>query len=226
VRRALNMAVDRDAIKRVTMRGLSIPAAIMVAPSVHGWSADLDKVSPMNVDAAKKLLAEAGYPNGFSFQLDCPNNRYVNDEEICQALVGMWSRIGLKVRLLAQSMPIFIAKIQNFDHDAYMLGWGVANFDANYTLLSLMHTKTTGAAGSFNLGKISDAKLDALIQACNVEIDVKKRDAMLREALTLVRDQYYYVPLHHQLRPWAMKKGVTTVYKSDDRPEAKYAKVD
>jgi peptide/nickel transport system substrate-binding protein len=107
-----------------------------------------------------------------------------------------------------------------------MLGWGVANFDANYTLLSLMHTKTSGAAGSFNLGKISDAKLDALIQACNVEIDVKKRDAMLREALTLVRDQYYYVPLHHQLRPWAMKKGVTTVYKSDDRPEAKYAKVD
>jgi peptide/nickel transport system substrate-binding protein len=226
VRRAMNMAVDRDAIKRVTMRGLSIPAAIMVAPSVHGWSADLDKVSPVNVDGAKKLLAEAGYPNGFSFQLDCPNNRYVNDEEICQALVGMWSRVGLKVRLLAQSMPIFIAKIQNFDHDAYMLGWGVANFDANYTLLSLMHTKTTGAAGSFNLGRISDPKLDALIQSCNVETDVKKRDAMLREALTLTRDQYYYVPLHHQLRPWAMKKNITTVYKSDDRPEAKYAKVE
>jgi peptide/nickel transport system substrate-binding protein len=180
----------------------------------------------VNVDGAKKLLAEAGYPNGFSFQLDCPNNRYVNDEEICQALVGMWSRVGLKVRLLAQSMPIFIAKIQNFDHDAYMLGWGVANFDANYTLLSLMHTKTTGAAGSFNLGRISDPKLDALIQSCNVETDVKKRDAMLREALTLTRDQYYYVPLHHQLRPWAMKKNITTVYKSDDRPEAKYAKVE
>jgi len=226
VRRAMNMAVDREAIRRVTMRGLSIPAAIMVAPSVHGWSADLDKVSPINVEGAKKLLAEAGYPNGFSFQLDCPNNRYVNDEEICQALVGMWSRVGLKVRLLAQSMPIFIAKIQNFDHDAYMLGWGVANFDTNYTLLSLMHTKTTGAAGSFNLGRISDARLDSLIQSCNVETDVKKRDAMLREALTITRDQYYYVPLHHQLRPWAMKKGVTTVYKSDDRPEAKYAKVE
>jgi peptide/nickel transport system substrate-binding protein len=226
VRQALNLAVDREAIRRVTMRGLSLPAAIMVAPSVHGHSADLDKVSPVNIEGAKKLLAEAGYPNGFSFQLDCPNNRYVNDEEICQALVGMWSRVGLKVRLLAQSMPIFIAKIQNFDHDAYMLGWGVANFDANYSLFSLVHSKTTGAAGSFNLGRISDAKLDSLIQSCNVETDVKKRDAMLREALTLTRDQYYYVPLHHQLRPWAMKKGVSTVYKSDDRPEAKYAKVD
>jgi peptide/nickel transport system substrate-binding protein len=226
VRKALNLAVDREAIKRVTMRGLSIPAAIMVAPSVHGWSADLDKVSPVDTEGAKKLLAEAGYPNGFSFQLDCPNNRYVNDEEICQALVGMWSRVGLKVRLLAAPMATFIAKIQNFDHDAYMLGWGVANFDANYSLFSLVHSKTKGAAGSFNLGRISDAKLDGIIAAINTEIDAKKRDAMLREALTVTRDQYYYVPLHHQLRPWAMKKNVTTVYKSDDRPEARYAKVE
>ena len=225
VRKALNLAVDREAIRRVTMRGLSLPAAIMVAPSVHGHSPDLDKVAPVDVEGAKKLLAEAGYPNGFTFQLDCPNNRYVNDEEICQALVGMWSRVGLKVRLLAQSMPIFIAKIQNFDHDAYMLGWGVANFDANYALFSLMHTKTTGAAGSFNLGRINDTKLDALIQAINTETDVRKRDAMLREGLTITRDQYYYVPLHHQLRPWAMKRSVSTVYKSDDRPESRYARV-
>ncbi|HLX81283.1 MAG TPA: ABC transporter substrate-binding protein [Burkholderiales bacterium] len=225
VRKALNLAVDREAIKRVTMRGLSIPAAIMVAPSVHGWSADIDKVAPADVEGAKKLLAEAGYPNGFSFQLDCPNNRYVNDEEICQALVGMWSRIGLKVKLLAQSMPIFITKVQNFDMDSYMLGWGVANFDASYTLISLMHTKTTGADGAFNLGRINDVKLDALIEAIRIETDVKKRDAMLREALVMTRDQYYYVPLHHQLRPWAMKTNVTTVYKSDDRPEARYATV-
>ena len=225
VRKALNLAVDREAIKRVTMRGLSIPAAIMIAPSVHGWSADIDKVAPADMEGAKKLLAEAGYPNGFSFQLDCPNNRYVNDEEICQALVGMWSRIGLKAKLLAQSMPIFITKVQNFDMDAYMLGWGVANFDASYSLISLIHTKTTGADGSFNLGRISDSKLDALIDAAKIETDAKKRDALLREALLITRDQYYYVPLHHQLRPWAMKTNVTTVYKSDDRPEARYATV-
>jgi peptide/nickel transport system substrate-binding protein len=226
VRKALNMAVDREAIKRVTMRGLSLPASIMIAPSVHGWAADLDKVPPMDVEGAKKLLAEAGYPNGFSFQLDCPNNRYVNDEEICLALVGMWGRAGLKVKLLAQSMSIFIAKIQNFDHDAYMLGWGVANFDANYSLVSLVHTKTKGANGAFNLGRINDEKLDKIIEAIDIEMDAKKRDVMIREALTITRDQYYYVPLHHQLRPWAMKKNVTTVYKSDDRPESRYVKVD
>ena len=121
----------------------------------------------------------------------------------------MWAKVGLKVNLLAQSMPIFIAKIQNFDASAYMLGWGVANFDANYSLVSLVHSKTTGAAGSFNLGRISDPKLDKLIEAIDVETDAKKRDAMLREALVTTRDQYYYVPLHHQMRPWAMKKNVT-----------------
>jgi peptide/nickel transport system substrate-binding protein len=226
VRRALNMAVDREAIRRVTMRGLSLPASIMVAPGVHGHSPDLDKVAPLDVEGAKKLLAEAGYPNGFAFQLDCPNNRYVNDEEICQALVGMWSRIGVKTKLLAQPMAIFIAKIQNFDHDAYMLGWGVANFDASYSLISLVHTKTTGADGSFNLGRISDPKIDALITAMKTETDVKKRDVMLRDALVLTRDNYYYVPLHHQLRPWAMKKGVSTVHKADDRPESRFARVD
>jgi peptide/nickel transport system substrate-binding protein len=226
VRKALNMAVDRDAIRRVTMRGLSVPAAIMIPPGVHGYSTELDKTSPVDVEGARKLLAEAGYPGGFEFTLDCPNNRYVNDEEICQALVGMWAKVGLKVRLIAQNMGPFITKIQNFDMSAYMLGWGVANMDGNYTLFSLLHTKTTGAAGSFNLGRVSDAKLDALLAGMNTEMDAKKRDAMMREAIIITRDQYYYVPLHHQVRPWAMKRNVTTVYKADDRPESRYVRVD
>jgi peptide/nickel transport system substrate-binding protein len=226
VRKALNLAVDREAIRRVTMRGLAIPAAIMVAPGVHGHSKDIDQAQALDVDGAKKLLAEAGYGSGFEFGLDCPNNRYVNDEEICQALVGMWARIGLKAKLNAQPMATFIQKIQKFDHDAYMLGWGVVNFDANYTLQSLVRTKTTGADGSFNLGRISDAKIDALVDAIKTELDTGKRDAMLREGLVATRDNYYYVPLHHQLRPWAMKKNVTAVHNAVDRHESRYTRVD
>lgn len=226
VRKALNLAVDREAIRRVTMRGLSIPAAIMVAPGVHGHSKDIDQAHALDVEGAKKLLAEAGYGSGFEFGLDCPNNRYVNDEEICQALVGMWARIGLKVKLNAQPMATFIQKIQKFDHDAYMLGWGVVNFDANYTLQSLVRTKTAGADGSFNLGRISDAKIDALVDAIKTELDTGKRDAMLREGLVATRDNYYYVPLHHQLRPWAMKKNVTAVHNAVDRHESRYTRVD
>jgi len=225
VRRALNMAVDREAIKRVTMRGLSIPAGLMIAPNVHGWSKDIDLVPPFNVDAAKKLLAEAGYPNGFEFTLNCPNNRYVNDEEICQALVGMWARIGIKAKLLAEPMATFIAKVQNFDTSAYMLGWGVATFDALYMLQALARTRTSGADGSFNFARVSDAKLDPIIDAMKTEMDQKKRDALIQEALVIVRDQHYFVPLHYQLRPWAMKKNVTTVHSADDRPQSRFATV-
>jgi peptide/nickel transport system substrate-binding protein len=225
VRRALNMSVDRDAIKRVTMRGLSIPAGIMIAPGVHGWSKEIDVYPKYDPAAAKKLLAEAGYPDGFEFTLDCPNNRYVNDEKICQALVGMWARAGLKVRLNALPFSTFIPKILNFDSSAYLLGWGVATFDGLYTLQSLVRTKTTGADGSFNLGRISDPKLDNTIDAIKIATDPKARDALLREGLLTTRDQAYYVPLHHQMRPWAMKKNVSTVYKADDRPESRFAKV-
>src|SRR5438874_836750 len=226
VRRALNMAVDREAIRKVTMRGLSIPAGIMIAPGVHGYSTQIDIVQKYDPAGAKKLLAEAGYPQGFEFTLDCPNNRYVNDEKICQSLVSMWARAGLGVKLNAMPFATFIPKILKHDTSAYMLGWGVATFDALYTLQSLVRTQTTGADGSFNCGRVSDPKLDATIDAIKITTDLKKRDALLREALVATRDNAYYVPLHHQLRPWAMKKNVSTVHRADDRPEARFTRVD
>ena len=225
VRRALNMAVDREAIKKVVMRGLSIPAGIMIAPGVHGYEENIDLVPKYDPAGAKKVLAQAGYPNGFEFTLDCPNNRYVNDEKICQALVSMWARAGLRVRLNAMPFANYIPKLLNFDTSAYMLGWGVATFDGLYTLQSLVHTKTSGADGSFNIGRISDKKLDEMIDALKVTTDLKKRDAILKEALEITRDQAYYVPLHHQMRPWAMKQGVSIAYSIDDRPQARFATV-
>jgi peptide/nickel transport system substrate-binding protein len=225
VREALSIALDREAIKRNIMRGLSIPAGIMVAPGVNGNAPDIDVPLKPDTERAKKLLADAGYPNGFEFQLNCPNNRYVNDEEICQASVAMWARIGVKVRLAAEPMATFIQKVQNFDSSAYMLGWGVATYDGQYAIQSLIRTRTTGADGNFNFAKISDAKVDQLTDAMKTETDVAKRNAMIREALVRTRDEHLYVPIHHQMRPWAMKQGVTTVHRSDDRPEARFTSV-
>jgi peptide/nickel transport system substrate-binding protein len=225
VREALSIAIDRETIKRNTMRGLSIPAAIMVAPGVNGHTPELDTPPKPDVERAKKLLADAGYPNGFEFQLNCPNNRYVNDEEICQATVAMWARIGVKVRLVAESMATFIQKVQNFDTSAYMLGWGVATYDAQYSLQSLIRTRTTGADGNFNFAKVSDAKVDQLTDAMKTETDVAKRNQMIRDALVRTRDEVLTIPLHHQMRPWAMKQGVSTVHRSDDRPEARFTSV-
>jgi peptide/nickel transport system substrate-binding protein len=221
-RKALNLAVDAEAIRRNVMQGLSIPAAIIVAPGINGWSRELDKREPVDIPQAKALLAEAGYPDGFDFTLDCPNNRYVNDDELCEALVGMWARIGLKVRLNAMPFANFIPKIEKLDTSAYLLGWGATTYDALNSLQSLVHTRGSGSDGSYNLGRISDPKIDALIGAAKSETDQAKRDAMLREALQLTAQNYYYVPVHHQMKPWAMKKNVTTVHKSDDRPESRY----
>ena len=225
VRKALSVSIDRVAIQRSIMRGLSLPASIMVAPGVNGYSADLDKVQPADIDSAKKLLADAGYPNGVEFTLDCPNNRYVNDEEVCQAIINMWAKAGIKAKLNAMNFGPFIAKVQNFDSSAYMLGWGVANYDAQYSLQSLVMTRTQGADGSFNFSKTNNAKLDALVEAMKGETDKNKRDAIIKEALTLTRDEVLYIPLHHQMRPWAMKQNITMSHNSNDAPKMYYVNV-
>jgi peptide/nickel transport system substrate-binding protein len=225
VRKALSMSIDRVAIQKSIMRDLSLPAALLVAPGVNGYSSDLDKVMPADIEGAKKLLSDAGYPNGVEFTLDCPNNRYVNDEEVCQAVVNMWAKAGIKAKLNAMNFGPFIAKIQNFDSSVYMLGWGVANYDAQYTLQSLVMTRTQGADGSFNFSKTSNPKADALIEAMKAEVDKTKRNKIINEALALTRDEVFYIPLHHQMRPWAMKQNVTMSHNSNDAPKMYYVTV-
>ena len=197
----------------------------MVAPGVNGNSPDIDVPTKTDSDGAKKLLAEAGYPDGFEVRMNCPNNRYVNDEEICQAVVAMWARIGVKAQLMAENMATFSLKFQNFDSSLYLLGWGVATYDAQYTIQSLVRTKSTGADGNYNFSKISDPVVDRLTDAMKTETDVAKRNAMVREALIRIKDEVLLIPIHHQMRPWAMKAGVSTVHRSDDRPESRFATV-
>ena len=221
VRQALYQAVDMATIEKNVMRGLGKPTGTMIAPMVHGWTKELGaRASKYDVNAAKKLLADAGYPNGFELTLDCPNDRYVNDEAICQAVTAMWTRIGVKTKLQTNPMAIHSAKIQKWDVSAYMLGWGVATFDALYSLDSLISTVDPkgGAAGNFNCGRMSNPKVDLLINNIKTEMDPKKRDDMIHEALQIVKDDYNYLPLHDQIRPWAMRKNVTTVHRADDRP--------
>jgi peptide/nickel transport system substrate-binding protein len=225
VREAMSVAIDREAIKRTIMRGLSIPAGIMVAPGVNGNTPDLDVPLKADIDKAKKLLAEAGYANGFEVPLNCPNNRYVNDEEVCQAVVAMWAKIGIKARLAALPFSQHSQTFQRFEAPLYMLGWGVATFDAQFTLQSLAHTRTSGADGNFNYSRLSDAQLDHLIDSMKTEVDVTKRNALIREALLRVRDESFFIPLHHQMRPWAMRANVETVHRSDDRPEARFTNI-
>ncbi len=219
VRKALYMAIDSDGLHKRTMRGMSIPAGTMVAPMVHGWTKELEaRAAPYDPEAAKKLLAEAGYPSGFSLKLECPNDRYVNDEAICQAVTAMWTRAGVKTTLQTMPMSQFSPRIQTAEPSAYLYGWGVATFDTLYTLNSLIHSKGAAGAGSNNGGRIADKALDAKIDAAKVEPDQAKRDALLNDALSITKNEFYTLPLHHQVYPWAMRKGIDTVYRADARP--------
>ena len=225
VRQAMSISIDRVAIQRTTMRGLSVPAGIMVAPGVHGHSTELDVPAKVDLDAARKMLTEAGYPDGFEVRLNCPNNRYVNDEEVCQAVVAMWARIGIKAQLITENFATYSQKFQNYDTSVFLLGWGVATYDAQYMVQSLVRTRTSGPDGSFNYSRISDPTIDRLSDAMKTETDVAKRNGLIREALIRIRDEALLIPLHHQIRPWAMKPNVTTVYRSNDNPHMRFTTV-
>ena len=138
VRKALYQALDVQAIKSQVMRGLSEPTGIaLMDPKGAGVPAAMEKRFPYDPAAAKKLLAEAGYPNGFSFTIHCPNDRYVNDEKICVAAAGMWARIGVNVKVESMSKTLYFPKIPKRDSSAFMSGWGGGSSDAMFILKPL-----------------------------------------------------------------------------------------
>lgn len=224
VRRAMNMAINRDAIQQVVMRGQSEPAGMIAPPFVNGWSAELDAVSGADIDGAKALMAEAGYADGFTVQMDCPNDRYVNDEAICQAVAGMLGQIGITINLNAQSKALHFPLIQNATTDLYMLGWGVPTYDSEYIFNFLVHTKD-GERGSWNPTGYSDADLDAKIAGLASETDLDVRNASIEQIWNVVQDQQLYLPLHHQVLNWGMTESVGTEVSPEDDPKFKHFSV-
>ena len=225
VRKALYQAIDAATITRVTMRGLGQTTGALVAPQVAGWTEAVHQRYPYDVAAAQKLMAEAGYPNGFEVDFACPNNRYINDEQICQAVTAMWARIGVKAKLRTQPLVTYFPMIQRHEASIYMLGWGVPTFDALYSLQSLVRTPGTGGDGNYNLGRYSNPKMDALIDQVKVELDPAKRTALMTEALKLQNDEVAHIPLHNQVIPWAMKRNIDVVHRPDNRLDWRLIKV-
>jgi peptide/nickel transport system substrate-binding protein len=212
VRQAFYQAIDIETIKNKVMRGASTPTALMMAPGVHGYVAALNKRLPYDVEAAKKLMVEAGYPNGFEVSMNCPNDRYVNDSEICQAVAAMLARINVKINLQAETKNLYFPKILSRNTSFYMLGWTPSTIDAHDVLNSLEGTPDNATGrGQFNLGWYSNPKLDELIGKIQSEIDTAKRDAMIAEAIKLHQDDIGHLPLHQQALAWGVKKNVTVV---------------
>jgi peptide/nickel transport system substrate-binding protein len=226
VRQALYHAINIDAIRARVMRGQSIVTGTLFPPQVNGYAKEEDVRLAFDVARARALLAEAGYGSGFDITLDCPNNRYINDEQICQAVAAMWTAVGVRVSLNSMPLQTFFPKIQKDDSSIYLLGWGVPTLDALYSLQSLLMTRS-GAPGDgiWNYGRYSNPRMDALITTIKNEGDAEKRNAAIRDALRLYREDVPHIPLHHQMIPWATRAGFTIPHMANNQPMFRWMRV-
>jgi len=216
VRQALYQAIDIEAIRRSTMRGLSRPSGAML-PSPVQSTPELEARRPFDKAAAKRLLAEAGYPDGFEVTLDCPNNRYVNDEKICQALAVMWAQIGIEVGVNAMPRAKYFPKLDKLDTSLYMLGWGGGATDAIFTLQPVLSTWNGKGDGDYNYGRYTNPRQDAVVARVKVDMDPAQRLAEIREALALQVEEINHLPLHRQVIPWAARSNVSVVHRADNQ---------
>ena len=225
VRQAFYQAIDIEAIKTKTMRGNSLPTGANT-PSDKPSTPELEKRFPYDRAAAKQLLADAGYPTGFEITLDCPNNRYINDEEICVAVAAMLAQIDVKVRVSAIPKAVYFPKVEKHDTSMYMLGWGGAITDAQTTLDPVLHSKDGKGKGEYNYGRFANAKLDELADLAAVETNPEKRKAIVTEALLAHKNEFNNLPLHRQIIPWAARSNVKVVHRADNWVEVAWANVE
>lgn len=207
VRQAMQMAVDMDLIQDKVMRGKSRNAGTLVAPSIPGYSEVLDTPAAYDPEKAKALLEEAGFPDGFEFDFVCTNESYVNEEQFCQAIASMWSRVGLTPKLDIGPTAKQTPKRANGKADVYTLGWATLPMLDTYSILvQVLHSKD-GNSGVFNWGDWSYPELDKLTQSAAVELDRDTRLQMETDALKIAKDEIIMMPLHQQPMAWAVSKG-------------------
>ena len=216
IREAMALAIDRNAIRQVVMRGESQPSAAPLPPFVNGWTEEMHAFGDPDIARASELVS-AIYPNGFSVDLHCPNDRYLNDEAICQALVGMLGRIGMRVNLVSQTRSLHFPLIENWETDFYLLGWGVPTFDSQYVFDFLVHTRE-GSYGAFNGTRYSNPELDAMIQSLATETDLEARDATIAEIWDVVMEERIFLNVHNQMLAYAMRDGINLDVHPENQP--------
>ena len=216
VRQAIYHAIDIEAIRTQVMRGFSVPTGSIIVPGSFGYGTNMEGRLAFDAVRARKLLTEAGYPTGFEITLDCPNNRYVNDERICTAIAAMLERIGIRTRVWAMGRAQFFQKLERRDSSFFLYGWGGAPSDGTTFLTPLAHSFDGKGRGDFNMGRFADTGVDRSIDQASGEMDDAKRLVLLSSAAMRVRDQVYLIPLHRQIIPWAARAGMSVVHRSDN----------
>ena len=228
VRQALYQAIDETTIKDKVMRGFATPTGLLIGPGINGFDPALNQRLPYDLAAAKALLAQAGYPRGFSVGMDCPNDRYLNDEAICDSIVAMLAKIGVKIRLNVQTRGKFFAKLMtpSLGSSFYLVGWLPETYDALDALVNLVATPDKEAhRGDANFGGFSDPALDRVIAEIANETDHGKRLDLLHRALAQVKQDIAYIPLHQQDQVWAARDNVELVQQGDGFFPLRYVRI-
>ncbi|MFY2823341.1 ABC transporter substrate-binding protein [Ruegeria sp. MALMAid1280] len=217
VRKAVAQAVNVDAILATIMRGNAEAASQLVSPAMSGYSAAHTDRPAFGVDAAKALLAEAGHADGFSFGLKCPNDRYLNDEAVCQAVVSMLAQIGLTAELDAMPVRNYWPELREGNYDMYLLGWSPGTFDAEHPVRFLVATPNQEKKlGSWNFGRFSNARVDELLPMIQSELDEVRRQAMLDEVAGIIQGEQVYVPMYVEPLVWGTRSNVDVTQRSDN----------
>ena len=220
VRKAISKAVNRPAIVERVMEGMALPAGQFVPEGFLGYEPSL-KPEPFDPEGARKLLAEAGYPQGFAVTLHGPNNRYVNDDQVVQAVAQMMARVGIQARVETMPMAVYFPRANKTDFSFALLGWGVSTGEASYPLRALVATyNAEKGLGTFNWGRYSNAQLDKVIEQALATVDDAQRDKLLREGQRLAFADQAVVPLHYQVNTWAARKGYVYSPRTDERTYA------
>jgi peptide/nickel transport system substrate-binding protein len=221
VRRALYHAIDAETIRSRVMRGFATPRATLLVPGVEGYEPAFDQRYPYDVVTARGLLAEAGYPNGFDITVDCPSDRLVADEQICQAVAGMLAQAGIRATPNAQPSARFFPRLLMRQTSLFLAGWLVATADAYNPINALLVTPGGGGGGAQNIGGYSNPQLDGLARSIAVEGDTARRRAAIAEVMRIYKEDVIHIPLHQQWIAWGARTGVEAVAPPDNmmRPQ-------
>jgi len=220
VRRALSLAINRAAIVSQVMDGQAAPSGQLLPAGSIGHDAALTP-DPHDPEAARRLLAEAGYPQGFTVALHGPNDRYVNDAQILQAIAQMWARIGVRVRVEALPSAAFFSRTARDEFSIGLLGWGTGTGEPDSPLANLLATiDASRGRGASNRSRYSNAEFDVVLDRALVALDLAGREALYRQATGIaIRDQAI-IPLHHQVNIWAARRGFRYEARNDERTMA------
>ena len=218
VRRALALGISEDLILSRVMEGLALKAT-QAMPEGMGGFADVPP-TPYDPKQAKALLAEAGYPEGFRATLNCPNDRYVNDAAICQAIGAMLARIGVQIQVEAMPTNVYMPRLTGLEFGLYLLAWGNNAGDAASLLRDVMETRNRAkGTGSWNMG-VSMPDLDEKIDRSTMTMDLDARKREMAEVMRALIERQAYVPLHTQLVIVATRKGVAYQPNADEASRA------